>query len=288
MAQLLLNGLVLGSLYAMIGYGFGLVYWINRTFHFGHSIVLAVTGYALFVLSGFLHWWPMAAVAGSAFIAMLVGAAVELLLYRPLRRRQASRMMYFLVAFGGLAVVSGLLQLIFGEQTRFVRIEIATFQLAGLTLASNQMVVVAAAPLVLAGIVLFFRTRTGTAVRALADNPVRAEMVGVPRDLYYLLSVMLGSGIAALPVFLLVTNRGTSPSSSVLFTFYGVMSTFVGGVGSMPGIYLGGLLLGIAESLGVWQLPTEWQTAIAFGVLLVFILVRPTGIFGREMVQRRV
>lgn len=288
LAQLFINGLVLGSIYALIGYGFGLVYWVNRTFHFGHAIVLMVAGYALYVLSSLLGWPPLLAIAGSAAVAAGIGATIEALLYRPLRQRNAPRMMYFLVAFGGLSVGSGVLQYIFGAEARFVQIANPTYMVGGLAIAANQIAMIVAAPLILLAMWLFFRTRMGIAARAVADNPERARTVGVNCDAAYFISIMIASAIAALPVYFLVTNRGTSPDAGILFMFYGVMAAFVGGIGSMPGIFLGGLLLGLSESLAIWKIPSGWQIAVAFGVLLLFILFRPTGIFGANTGSRRI
>ena len=226
---------MLGSIYALIGFGFGLVYRINRTFHFGHAIVLAATGYVIYSFSALLGWPIVPALVASALVAALLGSGVEALLYRPLRKRQAPRLMYFLVAFGGLSVVSGILQLAFGEKALFLHLPMSTHSLGDIALAGNQVFVLVAAPLVLAAMMLFFRTRAGTAARALADNPERAETVGVNSARVYFLSIMIGSAIAVLPVFFLVSNRGTSPSSGILFMFYGILAAFVGGVGSMPG-----------------------------------------------------
>jgi branched-chain amino acid transport system permease protein len=132
------------------------------------------------------------------------------------------------------------------------------------------------------------RTRWGRAIRALADNPRLAVVRGIDAERLYLLIFALGSALAGVAVVIIAFDLGVRPDMGFSIMFVALVAVIVGGVGYLPGAAAGGFLLGVTQSLSLWQLSGRWQDVVVFGALLAFLVVRPQGIFGHMLVTRRV
>ncbi len=127
------------------------------------------------------------------------------------------------------------------------------------------------------------RTRFGTAMRAVAANPVRAVTLGIDVDRVHDLTFAVGSALAVAPAVLIGLDTGLTPTIGLEGMIYAFVAVIVGGLGSVPGAAVGGVFLGLVQSLGIWKISSEWQESIAFGVLLLFIVLRPQGFFGVKL-----
>jgi branched-chain amino acid transport system permease protein len=287
--QLGLNGIVTGSLYAVLAISFAMIYAPTKTFHFAHGSVYVFGGYFLYQLA--MVWgWPLAAAIPVAIaLAAGLGVLVDRVVYTPLRRSGAGVMGILLSAFAAFIVLQNVILLIWKSDPRTVALPEwlrngIPFGL--LTLTPMDLITVVVAAAVLGGVALFIaRTRLGKAMRAVENDPEGAVMVGISTERVRMAAFFLGSALVAVAAVLTVLDKGLEPTIGVPALLVAVVAMIVGGVGSFPGAALAGLFLGIVENLGIWQIPSEWKSTITFSVLAVFVLFRPTGFFGHRVAR---
>jgi branched-chain amino acid transport system permease protein len=185
-----------------------------------------------------------------------------------------------------LIVVQNLLSLVFGDGTRTLRPGVVQSAIVigslHITLLQVAIVVVSTLLYVVTSTILFL-TRIGCLVRAVADDHYLATVVGVPTDRVLLLVMVGASALASGAAILVAYDTDLTPMMGFEAVFIGITATVVGGMGSFPGAWLGGLLIGLARNLGGWWLPARWQDAVVFAVLVVFLLLRPQGFFGKPL-----
>ena len=281
-AQLAANGLIAGSLYALLGVSWGLIFATTKIFHFAHALTLAVATYgAVLVVEraglGLPLGFVVAALAGCLF-----GLAIEVGVYRPLRRANATQLNIFLASLGFLIAGESVLLILFGPEARtlpgFAVEGIAIGPVAFTTI--EALWIVASWVLVLALVAWLRFTRWGRAIRAVASNPELAQCVGVDRARVFVLVFAVGSTLAGIGGALIALRDTASPFMGVQPVLAAFIAVFLGGIGSIPGAIAGGLVLGFAENMGGLLLPGHWQGVIAFVVLFVVLVVRPSGLFG--------
>jgi branched-chain amino acid transport system permease protein len=284
--QLLATGLVVGSLYALCALGWGLIYGTTLHFHVAHGAVFTLAAYFAYVGQKVLHL-PLGvacvlAVAGAA----LAGLLIDLLVYQRLEARGAVRTTVFIASLGVLIVLENLVALLFGSDP--LRMDVGRLsnavEIGPVFLTSLHLVTLALALAGYLALMAFLtHTRAGRAVRAVSSSPEMARTVGIDLGRIQLLTYALGSAVSAPAGILVALDVGAEPYRGTQFVLLASVGVILGGIGSIPGALLGGLFIGLLENLGVWQIPSEWQSAISFGVFLVFIVVRPRGFFGRRI-----
>lgn len=289
LVQLMLNGIVTGSLYAVLAISFAVIYAPTKTFHFAHANVYVYGGYFLYQFA--MEWrWPLpAAIPAAIFAAAVLGVLVDRAVYTPLRKSGAGVMEILLSSFAAFIVLQNVLLLIWKSDPRTVRVpEILKngIPFGFLTLTPLDLITVVIAAIVLGGVALLIRrTRLGRAMRAVENDPDVAVMVGIPTERVRMAAFFLGSALVAVAAAFTALDKGLEPTIGVNALLVAVVAMIVGGVGSFPGAALAGLFLGIVENLGIWQIPSEWKSTITFSVLAVFILFRPTGFFGHRVAR---
>lgn len=284
--QLLINGIAAGSAYALIAIGFSLIYGVTRFFHFAHGAVFAWGAYAAFALSIGVGLPIGVALPCAVFLAALLGASIELLIYRPLRARYGTSLVLLVASLGIYAVLQNAISIVFGDDVKTLRAGdvVEGYSIFGARITGVQIVVILAAVILFAVVAtVLARTRPGKAFRAVANDPELARVVGIDANQAILLAFALGSGLAAVAAILVSFDVDMVPTMGMNALLMGVVATIVGGVGSIPGATVGGLLLGLAQHFSVWQIGSEWQDSVAFVILLAFLMFRPYGIFGRKL-----
>jgi branched-chain amino acid transport system permease protein len=269
-----------------VAVGFGLVYSTARFFHFAHGVVYlagAYTAYALIVLA---RWPPVVGFCGAIIFGAFLGMLMEVCVYRQLRKRGAPPLVLLLSSLGLLVALQNLVSLIFGDRTLVLRgrpeSQVMDILGARITLVQASIIAVSAVAALIVWAILRF-TRVGKMFRALANDPQLALVVGVQTDRAILLVFAIGSGLAALAAIMMGYDTDLNPMMGFHALLLGVVATIVGGTGSVAGGFLGGLLVGAAQHLGVWKLPTQWQDAIVFLILILFLLLRPQGFLGKPL-----
>lgn len=282
-SQLTVGGVVLGSTYALLGLSFGLIYSTTGIFHFAHAVVYTIAAYAAIVFLNDLGLpWP-AALALGIVVAVALGMAIEGLAYRPMRSSGGTPMAIFLVSLGLTTLAPNLLQIIFGtENQTFGAYTPEIYSLGSTIVTSLDIATVIISWILIACVLVFLkRTRQGLATTAVRVNRQMAAAVGVSPDRVHLLVFGLGSALVAVPALLFLLNGVASPTMGLSPVLTALIAVFVGGVGSMAGAALGGFVLGMLTSLSALWLSSNYQLVVVFGILFVFVIVRPQGLFGK-------
>jgi len=283
--QLLINGIIAASTYALLALGFGLIYSSTRFFHFAHGAIYttaAYLAYTCWLLGLSLYVAIPLAVIGTA----MLGALIDVGIYRPLRKKNASSLILLLASLGLFTIIQNLISLIFGTDTKTIRSGAVTegLPIFGARITPIQIaIIIVSALLILLCWVLMKKTKIGKAMRAVANDPELAQVVGIESDRVILFTFALGSALAAVAAILISLDTDMTPMMGFYALLMGVVAVIAGGVGSIPGAALGGLLVGMAQHLGVWKIPTQWQDTIVFLILIFFLLFRPQGFLGKAV-----
>ena len=299
--QQIINGLVLGSIYALVALGYTMVYGIMGLINFAHGEVVMIGAMvALFVIKA-LAGLPVfvtipLALAAAAGVCMAVGFTIERVAYRPLRR--APKLAPLITAIGVSIILQNLAMLIWGRNYHAFPPILPTsdHEIFGATITSLQIVIIVIAALMMAGLTLLIqRTRLGRAMRATSENPPIAQLMGVDINQIISATFVIGSALAA------VAGLMVSANYSIAHYYMGFMlglkaftAAVLGGIGNLAGAMLGGLLLGIIESLGAGYigdltggfLGSHYQDIFAFFVLIGVLIFRPSGLIGERVAER--
>ena len=301
--QQILNGLVLGSLYALVALGYTMVYGILELINFAHGeVVMLGALVALAVLgalagSGLPTPLILALAVGCAVpICVATGFVIERVAYRPLRN--APRLAPLITAIGVSIVLQNLAMIIWGRQ--YVSfpplVDLQIYELAGATLTNLQLAIFIVAAAIMAGLLALVRgTRLGRAMRATAQNREVAGLMGVDVNRVISATFMIGSALAAVAGFLVAAYYGLGHyGMGFMLGLKAFTAAVLGGIGNIPGAMLGGLLLGVIESLGAGYigdltggfLGSHYQDIFAFLVLILVLVLRPSGLLGERVADR--
>lgn len=289
--QLLLNGIVSGSAFALIGLSFYIIYAPAKFLHFTHGAVYAVAAYATLAALTWMRLPLLIAVALGGVMAIVLGCVCEFCLYRPLRYRGASGLVAMLASLGAYVVLQNGISLLFGDDVKSLSLGEVTegTRVFGARLASAQIAIVVgcACAFALSRLVLT-HTEFGKALRAVTSDSELASIRGVDVARTTLGAFAFGSGLVGLAGVLVGLDVGLTPTMGLNALMMGIVAMIAGGTRSPIGILLGGLMLGFAQSLGVWKIGSQWQDSIAFVILVAFVLLRPQGVLGRLPKKSRV
>jgi branched-chain amino acid transport system permease protein len=284
--QLLINSFIAGSTYALVGLGFTLIYCTTRFFHFAHGGLYALGAYLMLLFARLLELPVYLSALFAILLTALIGCAFDRVVYRPIRQRGAGPLACMLSSLGLLIIIQNVISLAAGEETRALRtgaVVEGIIVLDARITATQLTTMVVCTALYLLTLMTILYTRIGRTVRAVANDPHLARVVGIDSDRVVLFTFGTGSALAAVAGILVGYDTDLTPMMGFHALLMGVVAVIVGGVGSVPGAALGGLLVGIAQSFGVWKLPTQWQDAIVFVILILFLLFRPQGFLGKPL-----
>lgn len=283
LAQLIANGLIAGSIYALVAAGFSLLYSTNRFIHFAHGS--AITG------SAYLLFWGVT-VKGFPFIlsifislatAIVIGWLCFLLVYNPLKNKKASNTVLLLASVGLLIFFENIFIIIFGPDVKVITyIPIAEgINILGARITPLQLIIMAVSGVLIVVLYLFIsKNRYGKTMRAIANNPELAEIIGIPKKKFQHLLFIIGSALAGIAGILIALEQNVEAIMGTRLMILGFTSAVIGGLNSVSGGILGGFILGLSENLGVAFLPSGYKTAIAFTLLFLFLIFKPQGLFG--------
>ncbi len=283
--QLIANSVIAGAIYALIALGFNLVYSTTKFFNLTHGVMAAVGGYAVFYLAATLGWNIHVSVIVGALAAGALGYVLDRLVYRPLRRRKASRLVLLVASLGAFTVIQATLAIIFTSQfqtlSQYAPIQ-KIYEIGGAAITGVQLLILfsSLAIMLILTLVLKF-TLFGTAVKAIADDEEVAKIVGIDTDKIIGRVFFIGSAIAGLVGIYVGFDTGIEPTMGLRLLLSGVIASIIGGVGNVYAGVVGAFVLGFAENFGIWKISGEWKDAIAFGLLILFLIFRPQGIFKR-------
>jgi len=281
-SQLLLNTLIIGSGYALVAMAFRLMHQVSPFFNLtlGAAVALgAYLGFALVPAMGIASW-PIVIAFVAAFTCLL-----EAFVYKPMRARGASKMVLLVVSLGLYTIFESVIHLAFGPQYQTLGRALDFTRFAGIPTA--QAVIVGMAAIVLAGLSFMLqRTFFGTQVRAIHDSPALANLTGinVPR-IVMIVSILSGAILGAYGLCV-GYDMGMEPTMGFNILFKGMIAATIGGP-TILGAYLGAMILGAAENIGVWLFASQWRDLIAFVIFIILLWLRPQGIFTRAPRQTK-
>jgi len=281
--QLLINGLIAGSVYALVAAGFSCVYTTNRFVHFAHGSTVTVCSFFLFWLLEYLHIPFIACTALVVLFAGGLGYTMHACIYLPLRKKGASSSILLIASLALMYFLNNLMQLLFGADVKILSVitESTGINIWGAYITPLQIVVIITALVLLAFVWIFTKkSKLGKLMRAVADNPELARISGINTTSIQHWSFVIGSAIAGVAAILISLEYNIESIMGTNYMIHGFTGAVIGGVSSLPGSILGSYMLGLIENFGIWFLPSGYKSAIAFVLLLIFLLIRPQGILG--------
>lgn len=286
----LVNGVSLGSVYAIIALGYTMVYGIAKMLNFAHGDIIMVGGYVSFLTMTSAGMHPAVAVLLAMLVCTVLGVVVERLAYKPLR--SAPPLAVLITAIGVSYLLQNLALLIFGANTKSYK---SVISFKGFSLADGQipitgvmLVTIGACIVIVTVLSLFIRkTKMGQAMLAVSEDKGAAQLMGINVNGTIAITFAIGSALAAVAgVLLCSAYPSLSPTTGAMPGIKAFVAAVFGGIGSIPGAMIGGILLGIIEILAKAYISSQLADAIVFAVLIVILLVKPTGIFGKQMQEK--
>jgi branched-subunit amino acid ABC-type transport system permease component len=283
--QLIANSLIAAGTYALLAMGFNLIYGTTKFFNLAHGVMAAIGGYFVFYFTNNFAGMPVILAAALGILgAGVIGAVLNRIVYRPLRTRKASNMVLLVASLGVFTVIQAIIAMIFTSQFQTLASSASenVYQIGGASITETQVIILGSAIVVWALLTLFLKLSFfGKAVRAVSDDEEVAKIVGINTEKIMAWTFFIGSAVAGLAGVLIGFDTGIQPTMGLDLLLKGVIAAIVGGVGSVSGAILGAVLLGFVENFGIWKISGEWKDAIAFGLLILFLIFRPKGIINK-------
>src|SRR5690606_30390124 len=282
-ANVALQGILTGLVYGLMALGLSVIFGVVRVVNFAHGEMMTIASYAAIVAFGAWNIDPLVAMVPIAVILFALGYVMQAVLINPFINRP-EHSQFILLAAVAIIMVNGLL-MIFGPDARNVLVDYAldSIEIGPLLVDKVRVITAALALLIAAGLFAFFKlTRTGRAIRACADNYLGALVVGLNVKKLYALTFGIGSACVGAAGAMMVLLIDTTPSIGPAFTLQAFVIVIVGGLGSMPGALLGGILIGLSEAMsGLFFAPSA-KSMFAVALLILVLLFRPQGLLGRK------
>ena len=286
--QTLISGLSLGSIYALIALGYTMVYGIAKMLNFAHGDVIMVGAYSGIVAVAQLGLSPWVTVIVSIVVCAVLGVVIEFCAYKPLR--QAAPLSVLITAIGVSYLLQNAALLIFGSQQMAypTLVKLGSFSVGGVQVDGITVLTLAVTAVLMAALTLFIdKTKLGKAMRAVSEDKDAATLMGISVDRTITLTFAIGSALAAIAGVLLCSfNTSLMPTTGSMPGIKAFTAAVFGGIGSIPGAFLGGLLLGIIEAMAKAYISTNLANSIVFAVLIVVLLVKPAGLLGKYVPEK--
>lgn len=286
----LISGVSLGSIYAVIALGYTMVYGIAKMLNFAHGDVIMVGAYIVFALTSYAGVNPYLALVISMAACTLLGMAIERFAYKPLRG--ASPLAVLITAIGVSYFLQNMALLIFGSQaksfTSIVNLPALTLAGGKITISAETIVTIIVSLIIMVSLTLFVnKTKPGRAMLAVSEDKGAAQLMGVNVNATISLTFAIGSGLAAVAGVLLCSAYPTlSSQTGAMPGIKAFVAAVLGGIGSIPGAVIGGVLIGVIEILSRSYISSQMADAIVFAVLIIVLLVKPTGILGKKYIEK--
>lgn len=286
----LIAGISLGSIYAIMALGYTMVYGIAKMLNFAHGDVIMIGSYVVFYAVNSFGWNPFVSIAVSVAVCTLLGITIEKVAYKPLRR--AASLAVLITAIGVSYFLQNIALLMFGSDSKSFPdvLGLPAFVLFGgaLKIPGATIFTIIACIIIMGCLMAFIRkTKAGQAMLAVSEDKDAAMLMGVNVNSTISLTFAIGSGLAAIAGVLLCSQYHVlNPYTGALPGIKAFTAAVFGGIGSIPGAFVGGLLLGIIEDLSSAYISSQLANAIVFAVLIIVLLVKPTGLFGKAIREK--
>ena len=279
--QIITNGIISGAEYGLIALGFSFIYSTAKFFDLSYGGVVALGGYFTFLFYRIAGIPLVFSIVLSILSCGVFGLFLYKIIYKPLRKRKASKLVYLVASLGLLTVIQALISIIFTSQFHTIILNNwKPLTIMSVTITPVQLTGVCILILLVAVMTLFLKyTRIGKAIRAVADDEEVSSIVGINTEKIMSIVFFIGSMLGAIGGIIVSLDTGIEPDMGFSLLLKGVIAAIIGGVGDIYGALVGGIMLGLIENIGIWHLAAEWKDIISFTVLIIFLIYRPQGIF---------
>ncbi len=288
--ELIFNGLISSGILIIIALGFSIIYSTTSFFHFAHAVIFTSGAYFAFLFYKLFDFPIYLSIPLAVICALLLGCLIEKSIYKPLRKKQASSMILLLSSLGIYILLQNLISMVFGDDTKSIRSGVVKegINILGARITPIQITIIITSIIITVLLILFLKkTKIGNAMQAVANDTELANISGISSDRVILISFAIGSALAGLAGILVALDVDMTPTMGMNALMMGVVVIIVGG-NNIKGIVCAALLLGFAQNFGVWYISSQWQDAIAFVILLLFLLFKPEGFFGKKLRKQSV
>lgn len=287
----LINGISLGSIYALIALGYTMVYGIAKMLNFAHGDIIMVGAFTVYTMCSTLGLSPVIGVITAVILCTVLGVVIEKVAYRPLRQA-ASPLAVLITAIGVSYLLQNVALLIFSANTKSFNsvVSVEPLKLAGgqLNITGETLVTVAACIVIMVGMMFFInKTKAGQAMLAVSEDKGAAQLMGINVNGTIAITFAIGSALAAIAgVLLCSAYPSLTPYTGSMPGIKAFVAAVFGGIGSVPGAFIGGILLGIIEIFSKAYISSQLSDAIVFSVLIIVLLVKPSGLLGKNILEK--
>lgn len=284
--QLIVNSIIAGSIYSLVALGFNLIFGTTRFFNLAHGVVATIGGYGTFAMLKMFDQNIFVSIIFGIVVAAFFGWLTEKLVYKPMRKNKSSSTVLLVASLGLFIALQAVIAIIFTSQFKTLSTNVGrtkVYEIFGGIITETQLFILATAILIMVGLGLVMKfTKLGKAIKAISDDEEVAKIVGINTNKVIAKVFIIGSAIAGVAGIAIGFDTGIEPTMGMGLLLKGVIAVIIGGVGNVYGGVVGAFVLGFVENFGIWQISGEWKDAIAFIVLLLFLIFRPRGIFNKK------
>ncbi|OGH88372.1 MAG: hypothetical protein A3J93_04955 [Candidatus Magasanikbacteria bacterium RIFOXYC2_FULL_42_28] len=284
--QILINGLIAGSIYALMAMSFSLIYSGTKFFNMTHGVMAITGGYLVYLGTKILGLNPALSIILSIIATGALGLLLNLIIFEPLKKRHSTNVALLVASLGAMTMIVAFLAIFFTNQFQTLGNSLVLtkiYHLGPAVITQTQVIIIICALMVLIGLSLILKfTKFGKMTRAINDNEEVATIVGIDTKKILRYIFFLGSAIAGGAGILMGYDVGLEPHVGLWLLLKGVIAAIIGGFGSIPGAFIGGYIIGLTENFGIWKISGEWKDAVAFIILIIFLLFRQRGLFGKR------
>jgi len=285
--QFLINGLISGSLIAIMAIGFWFIYSATNIFHIAHGAIYTISAYFFYTLHISQGWHLLLAIIGSLILGAILGMLIYFAVYSPLEKKNASEGTKFISSLAVYILIINLIPLIYGNETKILTEGLSDSLSFGVLILTKIQINQFISFLALFMLSAFFvkRTKAGRFIRAIGNNPKLYTALGLNEKTIKGLAFLIGSSIAAYASILIGLDVGINPHAGMFALLNAVVAVIIGGIKRIEGVVLGALLIGIIQNLVIWQFSARWESAVTFMLLVAVLLYKSGGLF---VVKRRI
>ena len=286
-----INGISLGSVYALIALGYTMVYGIAKMLNFAHGDVIMIGAFTVFTACTTMGLPTIVGIVAAVVLCTLLGMLIERVAYKPLRKA-ASPLAVLITAIGVSYLLQNVVLLIFGANaknfTSIVTLEPVSLAEGQINISGETIVIIITSVIIMAALMLFIKkSKAGQAMLAVSEDKGAAQLMGINVNGTIALTFAIGSGLAAIAGMLLCSAYPSlTPYTGSMPGIKAFVAAVFGGIGSIPGAFIGGVLLGIIEILAKAYISSQLADAIVFSVLIIVLLVKPTGLLGKNIQEK--
>jgi len=284
--QFLINGIIAASLYSIVGLGVGVIYWESCFFNFACASILAFSGYFVWFIISKVDIPLILTVPFGIFLAILLNIALEIFVFLPMKKKSASSLVLLLASFGLYVLLQNIISFGFGDATKIIRPMDGwqSIDILGARMTSIQLWNLLSTIVLLSTTAVFLSiTRTGLKIRAMASNSNLVTICGVDRGKVSIANVILSSLLLGSAGIMIAFDTDLTPTIGLIPLMMGVVVILIAGRLSVVGMVSGAALIAFLQQLSVWLFGGDWQDAVAFIILLIFLFVKPEGFLGKKI-----